>query len=358
MKEKTLLSIENLSIDFVMESGTVSALRGMNVDIYPGSIHGLVGESGSGKTVAARAVMGLNPMPPGLIRGGSILFRGDDLLKKSLSKLRKIRGKEIGMIFQEPTNYLNPAMQAGLQIAEQLMYHENLSKKQALEKTREVLREVELGRNDRILSSYPHELSGGMKQRVMIAMAVACRPKLLLADEPTTALDVTIQKQILDLLVKLRDEWNIAILFVSHDLAVVHSIADTVSVIYAGEIVEQGKRDDIFHDPRHPYTIGLLNSVPTPSHRGHKLDAVKGTIHDPYHVPSGCPFHPRCPIAVDVCSRERPAVRYVSGQHSCSCHRVEGKSFNGTPIYEAHIHGAPIHEAPVHGAFTGEPRNA
>jgi oligopeptide/dipeptide ABC transporter ATP-binding protein len=287
--------------------------------------------------------MRLNPAPPAVITRGAVLFEGEDLLKMNMAAIRRIRGKKIGMIFQEPSSFLNPVMRTGLQIAEQLMYHERMTKRQALAKTRDVLEEVELGTDDRVLNSFPHELSGGMKQRAMIAIAIACRPALLLADEPTTALDVTIQKQIISLLKKLRKELSISILFVSHDLWVVQEIADAVSVIYAGEIIERGTRDEIFHDPRHPYTQGLVDSIPSLSHRGQRLKTIQGSMHSPFSVPSGCPFHPRCPIAQPVCRERQSDSKRFSGTHWCLCHMAAGNGTRRPQIHRSRHVSAPLH---------------
>lgn len=320
--KQTVLEIRNLAIDFRTRGRTIHALRGLDLEIRKGEIHALVGESGSGKSVASRAVLGLTPVPPGDIVSGEILYREQDLLKLDENELNRIRGSRISMIFQEPARYLNPVLNVGEQIGEQLRFHRGAGRREAAGKALDLLEEVELGRDAKLLKAYPHELSGGMKQRVMIAVALACDPEILLADEPTTALDVTVQDRILTLLLKLRDRYNLSILFVSHDLAVVQSIADRVSVIYAGRIRESADTADLFTTPGHPYTTGLLGSVPDPCRRGKELRVIPGTVLDPREEPAGCAFAPRCPLADRRCRENRPESETFPASDTAGFRRV------------------------------------
>jgi oligopeptide/dipeptide ABC transporter ATP-binding protein len=320
-----LLEIKNLDISFVHEQGLAHALRGVDLTVSSGETHALVGESGSGKTVTSMAIMGLLPIPPGKINGGEVLFQGRNLLALSESKKRLVRGKEIGMIFQEPAKYLNPAYKIGEQISETLMTHFQTDRRSASEQALEFLHLVGLGKNKRILDSYPHELSGGMKQRAMIAMAICCHPALLIADEPTTALDVTLQLQILRLIHRLKHKFTMGIMFISHDLGVINDISDKISVIYAGKIVESATKIQLFQNPLHPYTIMLLLSIPDAAKRGTRLRAIPGAVPDAAHIPAGCSFHPRCPLSEDICHVEIPAsIDYDSG-HFAACHFVGKK---------------------------------
>jgi oligopeptide/dipeptide ABC transporter ATP-binding protein len=314
-----ILKIENLHISFGSGEHKARAVRGIDLEIKRGEIHSLVGESGSGKTVTSTCVMGLLPEPPAVIDAGSIFYKDRDILKFSEEERRKTRGREIAMVFQEPGKYLNPAIRIGEQIMEMLRLHLDMNHSEAEKKALEILELVGLGGNRRVLSSYPHELSGGMKQRVMIAIAICCNPSLLIADEPTTALDVTLQLQILKLIMQLRRKLDMGILFISHDLAVVHDISDRVSVIYAGKIVETGSREEIFKDPRHPYTRLLLESIPDAAKRGKKLTTITGRVPDAEHFPRGCAFHPRCPLAEARCSTEQPENCLVDGSRKAAC---------------------------------------
>jgi len=315
----SILEIKDLKISFGSGENKAAAVRGINLDVRRGEIHSLVGESGSGKTVTSTCVLGLLPEPPAIIESGSIRYKDLELLSLSAEARRKTRGKEIAMVFQEPSKYLNPALKVGEQITEMLKLHHGMNSSQSEKRAMEILDLVGLGDNNRVLSSYPHELSGGMKQRVMIGIAICCDPSLLIADEPTTALDVTLQLQILKLIMKLRRQLNMGILFISHDLAVVHDISDRVSVIYAGLIVETGSREDIFSSPRHPYTRLLLASIPDAAKRGKKLTAISGRVPDAEHFPSGCAFHPRCPLAEEHCSEQQPAMESLGGSQSAAC---------------------------------------
>jgi oligopeptide/dipeptide ABC transporter ATP-binding protein len=322
-----LLSIKNLGVSFTHGAMNAQALRGIDLSLYVKEIHGLVGESGSGKTVTSTCVMRLLPSPPGKITSGSILFKGKDLLALPEPEMRKVRGREIAMVFQEPGKYLNPAFRIGEQITEMLILHLGLDKKAARAKAVELLGLVGLGKDGRVLDSYPHELSGGMKQRAMIAMAICCNPELLIADEPTTALDVTLQLQILRLIGKLRDKLGMGILFISHDLGVVKEVADRVSVIYAGRIVETADKAHLFANPLHPYTRLLIMSVPDARKRGTRLATIPGRVPDADKTPEGCAFHPRCPIAEERCAHEMPLLAEYETGHATACHCV-GKSWN------------------------------
>jgi len=322
-----LLQVENLGVCFTHGAMEAHALRGIDLSFYKEEIHGLVGESGSGKTVTSTCVMGLLPSPPGKIVSGRILFDGKDLLAIPETEMRKVRGRQIAMVFQEPGKYLNPAFKIGEQITEMLILHLGMTKAQARERARELLGLVGLGKDGRVLDSYPHELSGGMKQRAMIAIAISCNPVFLIADEPTTALDVTLQLQILKLIKKLRDMLGMGILFISHDLGVVNEVADRVSVIYAGRIVESTAKSQLFTNPLHPYTRLLIMSIPDARKRGKRLAAIPGRVPDADNTPTGCAFHPRCPLAVERCRVENPSlVEYETG-HAVACHRA-GETWN------------------------------
>ena len=323
VSNKKLLQISNLDVSFVQPRGTAHALRGIDLTISSGEIHALVGESGSGKTVTSMSIMGLVPIPPARVNHGSLLFRGDELIGQSHAELRKIRGNEIAMVFQEPAKYLNPSLKIGEQITEMLILHLGMSKRQAVEKALEFLDVVGLGKSRRILNAYPHELSGGMKQRAMIAMAICCNPSLLIADEPTTALDVTLQLQILKLIRSLKATFSMGILFISHNLGIVREIADRVSVIYAGKIVESASNEDLFENTLHPYTSALLQSIPDAEKRGHRLLAIPGSVPDAENIPQGCSFHPRCTLASDRCSQEIPMTEDYGNGHSAACHMIQ-----------------------------------
>jgi oligopeptide/dipeptide ABC transporter ATP-binding protein len=321
----TLMQVRDLDIRFPTADGVAHAVRGLDVDIRRGDVHALVGESGSGKTVASRAMMGVLHSPPAEIRSGSVLFGGNDVLAMKAEARRRMRGSFMGMIFQEPGKYLNPSLTVQRQIVESLTLHKRMTPESALERARELMQHVGLAPADRILHSYAHELSGGMKQRAMIAMAIACDPAFLIADEPTTALDVTIQDQILRLLLRLKEELDMTVLFISHDMAVVGVVANRVSVIYAGKIVETAPARQLFFRPLHPYTKLLLASIPDPSKRGTRLKAVPGRIPDPRAVPPGCAFHPRCPFAEAECSAQVPALVEHEPEHSAACRFIGRK---------------------------------
>lgn len=318
-KDDLILKIENLNISFGQGENRARAVRGIDLDIRRGELHALVGESGSGKTVTSTCVLGLLPTPPAVIEAGSIYYKNEDILTYTEEQRRKTRGREIAMVFQEPGKYLNPALRVGEQIMEMLRLHFGMDGTAAENRAVEILEMVGLGGNSRVLKSYPHELSGGMKQRVMIAIAICCNPSLLIADEPTTALDVTLQLQILKLIMQLRHKLDMGILFISHDLAVVHDISDRVSVIYAGKIVETGSRDEIFKTPKHPYTRLLLESVPDAAKRGKKLTTISGRVPDAEHFPTGCAFHPRCPLAESQCGEAQPEMKAIDGSRKAAC---------------------------------------
>jgi len=327
-KNGELLAIRDLDVSFELENGVARALRGIDLTLKSGEIHGLVGESGSGKTVTSTCIMGLLPIPPAQINHGQILYKGTDLLRLSEAERRRTRGREIAMVFQEPAKYLNPALRVGEQITEMLCLHLDMDRSQATERAQELLELVGLPNTRRVLSGYPHELSGGMKQRMMIAMAICCDPSMLIADEPTTALDVTLQLQILKLILQLRDRFSMGVLFISHDLAVVHEISERVSVIYAGKIVESAARERLFNEPLHPYTQLLLLSIPDAEKRGHRLKAIPGRVPDAEHIPGGCAFHPRCPLAEEICTQEIPATVDHTEGHAAACHMIGKKWIN------------------------------
>ncbi len=320
-----LLDIHDLDVSFKQQKGTAHALRGIDLCLKSGEIHALVGESGSGKTVTSMCVMGLLATPPCKVNSGEIMFRGRNLLALSENERRKVRGKNIGMIFQEPGKYLNPSYKIGEQITETLILHFEMTRQAAVERALEFLNLVGLGKNTRVLNSYPHELSGGMKQRAMIAMSVACHPDLLIADEPTTALDVTLQLQILKLILNLKDKFSMGVLFISHDLGVVKEIADRTSVIYAGKIVESASRQQLFENPIHPYTKLLLLSIPDATKRGTRLRAIPGTVPDAENIPGGCSFHPRCPLTEEKCHREIPPTIDYGDGHKAACFLIGKK---------------------------------
>ncbi|MGI6557641.1 MAG: ABC transporter ATP-binding protein [Limnochordia bacterium] len=316
-----LLAIENLKTYFYTREGVVPAVDGVNLTIKPGGTLALVGESGCGKSVTALSIMRLIPRPPGKIVEGRIMFNGENLLEKTESEMRAIRGNEISMIFQEPMTALNPVFTVGRQISEALILHQGLSKGEARLKAIEMLKLVGIPSPERRVDDYPHQMSGGMRQRVMIAMALSCSPKLLIADEPTTALDVTIQAQILDLMKALQKELQTAILLITHDLGVVAESVEEVAVMYLGRIVEQAAVNELFADPRHPYTIGLLGSIPKLHEDRDRLQVIEGLVPDPLHMPRGCRFHPRCPFVEAVCREEEPPTTRLPGDHLVQCWR-------------------------------------
>jgi len=317
-----LLQVKNLQTSFFTPEGEVRAIDGVSFEIGEGKTMGLVGESGCGKSVTSLSIMRLIPSPPGKIVGGEILYRGRDLLKLGNEEMRKIRGNEISMIFQEPMTSLNPVFTVGNQIGEAVRLHQGLGKKDARNKTIEMLRLVKIADPESRVDAYPHQLSGGMRQRVMIAMALSCNPSLLIADEPTTALDVTIQAQILELMKELQQKiGGMALLLITHDLGVVAEQADEVAIMYAGKIVERSNTRAIFNHPLHPYTVGLLNSLPgAGAQKKKRLDAIPGVVPSPLNLPSGCRFRDRCPRAADVCAQVEPELVEGAVGHTAACH--------------------------------------
>jgi len=323
MSGKTLLEVSGLKTVFHTSGGTVRAADDVSFHIGTGETLALVGESGSGKSVTALSILRLI-QSPGKIISGEIRLNGADLLKLGNREMRSIRGNEISMIFQEPMTSLNPLYTVGNQIMEAVRLHQKLGKSDALAKTVEMLRLVGIADAESRAGSYPHEMSGGMRQRVMIAMALACKPKLLIADEPTTALDVTIQAQIMELLRELREKLGMAMLLITHDFGIVAEMADRVGIMYAGKIVEYGSLDDIFNRPGHPYTVGLLNSIPGMEKRGEKLNTIPGNVPDLLKLPPGCSFQERCPLATSQCREAEPNAIDVGGGHLSRCwHRDE-----------------------------------
>ena len=308
-----LLAIENLSTFFHTEENIVKSVRNVDLTIHRGETLALVGESGCGKSVTALSAMRLIPTPPGKFESGRILFEGQDILQASEVEMQSLRGNEISMIFQEPMTSLNPIFTIGDQIMESIRLHQNKTQSQARELALEVLAQVAIPSPENRINQYPHELSGGMKQRVMIAMAIVCRPALLIADEPTTALDVTIQAQILDLLDQLRKETQMAILLITHNLGIVAQYADRVAVMYSGEVVESAPVEELFSSPAHPYTRGLLNSLPKD---GIKLETIPGSVPHPAYLPEGCAFHPRCTEKLDKCTTITPPLEPLDSENS------------------------------------------
>ncbi len=314
-----LLSVQDLKVYFSGNERIARALDGISYDVRKGETICLVGESGCGKTVSALTILRILPQPPGEVMGGKILFNGQDLLELSEEDMQKIRGNHIAMVFQEPMTSLNPVFTIGDQIKEAILVHEQLEKNETLRRCIQLLKDVGIPSPENRLNDYPHQLSGGQRQRVMIAMALACNPDLVIADEPTTALDVTIQVQILDLFKELQEKRNMSLLYITHDLGVVSNIADRIYVMYSGIIVEQGSTHDIFHNPCHPYTQGLLASLPSLKKRGSTLHSIPGAVPDPAYKPSGCPFHPRCEYATEICRSQFPEMCDYRDGHLSRC---------------------------------------
>ncbi|MEJ2167812.1 MAG: ABC transporter ATP-binding protein [Desulfobacterales bacterium] len=316
---RPLLEVKDLKTCFNTEYGQVIAVDGISFSLNKGETLGMVGESGCGKSVASLSIIRLIQYPPGRIMGGSVIFENDDLLTKSEARMRRIRGNQISMIFQEPMTSLNPLFTIGDQIMEVIMLHQRMKRPQARQKAVDILKMVGIPSPESRVNEYPHQMSGGMRQRVMIAMALACNPKLLIADEPTTALDVTIQAQILELIKKLKDELGMAVILITHDLGVVADVADKVAVMYAGKIVESAKTSTIFKNPRHPYTIGLLQSIPKLNEQREKLQTIEGAVPNPHRMPPGCRFHPRCIYRMDICLKSEPILTNLGEGHSVAC---------------------------------------
>ena len=318
-----LVDIQHLRLSFFTPAGEVKALRDVSLYLDEGEVLGIVGESGSGKSVTAYSIMGLTA-DPGRIIGGTVHFNGHEIEKLSEKELRKIRGKEVSIIFQDPMTSLNPVYTVGSQIEESILLHTDKTKAEAKERAVDLLRLVGINEPEKRVKQYPHELSGGMRQRVMIAMALACEPKLLIADEPTTALDVTIQAQILDLITDLKKQLGMAVILITHDLGIVSSMCDRIAVMYAGKVVECGETDDIFYRPQHEYTKGLLRSVPDISEEeSQRLIAIEGSPVDLLAPPAGCPFAPRCPNCMKICLREMPPYHSFSDRHYSACWLTE-----------------------------------
>ncbi len=319
-----LLEVRNLTTQFFTSAGTVQAVDEISFDIDEGETVAVVGESGCGKSVSALSILRLIPWPPGKIVAGTIHFLEQDLLALSDQEIRKIRGRQISMVFQEPMTSLNPVLTIGLQLTETMMHHLGLSAEKAHQRAAELLTMVGISEPERRLSQFPHHLSGGMRQRVMIALALSCEPKLIIADEPTTALDVTIQAQILELMKDLTKQLGVALIVITHNLGVVARYADRVNVMYAGKMIEMGRARQIYHDPRHPYTLGLLASVPRMDQpRGNRLVPIEGQPPDLTRLDNGCAFRPRCRFAADRCANEFPALDIVDDGHSAACWRVD-----------------------------------
>lgn len=312
-----ILEIKNLTIHYVTDDEVVKAVNDISITLEEGESLGLVGETGAGKTTTAMGVLGLVPDPPGKIISGEVIYKGKDLLKLSDAEMRKIRGHEISMIFQDPMTALNPVLTVGDQIMEVIRLHQKVSKAEALKRAMEMMEMVgiEGGR----CNEYPHQFSGGMKQRIVIAIALACNPSLLIADEPTTALDVTIQAQVLDLIDNLKKKINTSLVLITHDLGVVAEVCDKVAIVYAGKIVEYGNLKHIYNNPLHPYTKGLFGSIPDFSHKAHRLNPIKGLMPDPSNLPEGCAFAERCPHASDVCRNKQPENLEVETGHFVRC---------------------------------------
>ena len=318
-----LLDIKNLQVHFDTEEGVVRAIENVSFDIYPGETLGIVGESGCGKSVSCHAALGLLP-PNGRVVGGTVMFDGQELLELKQEKMDHIRGREIAMIFQDPMSSLNPVHSIGTQIRESLSLHRGMGGKTAQVEILRLLDLVGIPESRKRINEYPHQLSGGMCQRAMIALALACQPKLLIADEPTTALDVTIQAQILDLLRNIQNEFNMAIALITHDLGVIAEMTSRVVVMYAGRIVERSTVNEVFHNPQHPYTIGLLNSLPRLDHKIEELIPIEGSVPSPFEKLSGCTFEPRCQFSDQLCRAEVPALDGISEIHYAACHHPKG----------------------------------
>ncbi len=314
-----LLEVKDLKTYFHSDDGISKAVDGVSFSVRKGETLGIVGESGCGQTVSCLSMLRLIPCPPGEIAGGRAVFRGSDLLQIPESEIRDIRGNEIAMIFQEPMTSLNPVFTCGNQVMEAVLLHQNVTKLQAREASLKMFELVGIPDPDRRLDEYPHQLSGGLRQRVMIAMALSCNPSLLICDEPTTALDVTIQAQILSLLKKLQTELSMAIIMITHDLGVIAELADRVIVMYAGKIVEEGDVRSIYHNPQHPYTIGLQQAIPRMGKHRDRLYQIEGMVPNPLDFPAGCKFHPRCPISDGQCKKKEPTLSVAGGRTRSAC---------------------------------------
>lgn len=321
-----LLSVRDLEVEFATSAGVVTAVNGVSFDLHRGETVAILGESGSGKSVTAQAIMGIIPRPAGRIVGGGISYDGTDLLGRDAKRLRRLRGAEIAMVFQDPLTSLNPVFRVGAQIAEMFQRHRGASRKEGRDAAIELMRRVGIPAAHRRVDDYPHQFSGGMRQRVMIAIAIALGPKLLIADEPTTALDVTVQAQIMDLLAGLQEETGMSLILITHDLGVVADVADRVLMMYGGRIVESGGIQEVYEQPGHPYTRGLMGAIPTLDGRKARLAPIKGSPVDLLNLPSGCAFHPRCPYQTQLCVDESPGLGVIASRppsHRAACHFAE-----------------------------------
>ena len=324
-KKDLILDIKDLVIHYETDDGTVEAVNGLDIQLEYGKTLGLVGETGSGKTTTALSILRLVPDPPGVIKNGSITLDGKDILNLPQKDLESIRGNLVSMIFQDPMTSLNPVLTVGEQIAEVIGLHENISEKDAADKAGQMLEVVGIPKER--YGEYPHQFSGGTKQRVVIAMALACNPKLLIADEPTTALDVTIQAQVLETMKELREKFGSAMIMITHDLGIIAEVCDEVSVVYAGQIVEHGTLEDVFEHTLHPYTEGLFGSLPNIEERRHRLQPIPGLMPDPTDLPKGCCFAPRCKYCTEACTKARPEMKWVSDTHYVRCSRYDEPGF-------------------------------
>ena len=323
--DKKLLEVKNLKTYFYSDHGVVKAADDVSFYVNEGETLGIVGESGCGKSITCMSLVRLVETPPGKYVDGEIMFNGEDMLKVSDERIREIRGNDISFIFQEPMTSLNPIFKIGYQISETMMFHRGMSKKEAYKESIKMLELVKIPNPERVANDYPFALSGGMRQRAMIAMALACKPKLLIADEPTTALDVTIQAQVLDLMNELKKDINASIIFITHDLGVISEMSDRVMVMYAGKVVEVASVEDIFKNPRHPYTIGLIASKPDMATTSSRLHVIPGNVPDLSNLPTGCPFHPRCSNVMDECKNFFPDEVVLEGEHRIACYLYSKK---------------------------------
>jgi len=325
-KKDIVLDIKDLTVHYVLEEECVEAVNNVSIQLEKGKILGIVGETGAGKTSICLSILNLIPTPPGVIKSGEIFINGKDILHATPKELKEIRGKEVSMIFQDPMSSLNPVFSVGEQIAESIRIHEDCTEKQAWERAEEMLELVGIPKER--AHEYPHQFSGGMKQRVVIAIALACNPHLLLADEPTTALDVTIQAQVLNMMIRLKNQLNTSMLFITHDLGIVAQICDEVAVMYAGRIIERGTLEDVFNHTKHPYTEGLFNSLPNIEDRRSELKPIPGLMPDPTKLPKGCAFAPRCQYARPECINTPQVERHFSQTHSVMCSAYDDPQFH------------------------------
>ena len=326
-----ILDVKDLSMSFFTDQGELPAVNHVSFQVEKGKTLGIVGESGCGKSMTSLCVMRLFPSPPGRIVGGSVLFEGKDLAKLSKKEMRAIRGKGIAMIFQEPMTSLNPVLTIGKQLTEAILAHESVSKEEARERALRMISLVGIPMPEKIYASCPHQLSGGMRQRIMIAMALSCKPALLICDEPTTALDVTVQAQILELINRLKEETGTSVMMITHDMGVINEMSDTVLVMYAGQVVEYAGTDELFSNPSHPYTSGLIASIPSLDREEEELHVIPGSVPMLYELPEGCLFSPRCPYATDLCRQKRPGLTECAPGHQVRCFRFTEEWKEGQP---------------------------